>query len=313
MKNLGKILLTFLLVVICVHSSLQAQNLITNGDFESGMGSWAFSSTNGSSATSSIVTDTIHTGTNALKIVVSNSGTQTGDVELVGTGFAVEKDLVYVLTFWAYSDSTNFETTVLFSSTSTSGFMHYDSTNLKLSMGWKQYKAIFPSPVTTASDIQFSLQMGKSVGTVFLDDFSLEQKSDNWYDGAALRIEKYREGNFSFKVLDKNDNPVSDTVIISQDKHEFPWGTAIDLTEKPFGNTYTAGQPITVASDSEVYRTERWANFLSYQLPASPNTHYQITLELSENYFTAANRRVFNVLVDGAVVICTRRRRVYRF
>jgi uncharacterized repeat protein (TIGR02059 family) len=125
-----------------------------------------------------------------------------------------------------------------------------------------------------------------------------------WYDSAQIRIDSIRKGNFTLKIVDKNGIGVQDSVKIKHKKHEFPWGTAIDLTYNlGTGNTFTSSQAVTAKSDSEVYITERWASYLAYLLPSVKGKKYKITIKLSENYFSSANSRLFDASVYGQKVI----------
>ena len=123
-----------------------------------------------------------------------------------------------------------------------------------------------------------------------------------WYDSAQVRIDNIRKGNFKLKVEDNNGTGVQDSVIIRHKKHEFPWGTAIDLTFSA-GSTYTSAKAVTAKSDSEIYLTERYATYLPYLLPSEKGKKYKIIIKLSENYFTSANLRLFDVYVYGQKIM----------
>ncbi len=64
----------------------------------------------------------------------------------------------------------------------------------------------------------------------------------------------------------------------------------------PIANT------ISGTTDETLYQTERYGNPFSYVLKA-PVGQYQVTLKFSENYWTAAGSRVFNVLINGMTVL----------
>lgn len=132
--------------------------------------------------------------------------------------------------------------------------------------------------------------------------FLTYSKAQTWYDSAQVRIDSLRKGNFTLKIVDGDGNGVQDSIKVIHRKHEFPWGTAIDLNYNG-GNNYTAPQPVTAPADSEVYRTERWASSLTYYLPTVKDKYYKITLKLSENYFSSANSRLFDVYIDGQRVM----------
>lgn len=127
-------------------------------------------------------------------------------------------------------------------------------------------------------------------------------QTDEWYKSAQARIDTLRKGNFSFRIVDNNGTGMQDSVKIIHKKHEFPWGTAIDLKYN-IGNSYSSASPVIAASDSEIYRTERWAPYLAYYLPAEKGEDYKLTLKLSENYFSSVNARLFDVYVNGQKVM----------
>lgn len=127
-------------------------------------------------------------------------------------------------------------------------------------------------------------------------------QTKTWYDSAQIRIDSLRKGNFTLKLVDSNGIGVQDSIKIIHRKHEFPWGTAIDLNFNG-GNNFTGSQAVIAPGDSEVYRTERWASNLTYYLPAIKDKKYRFTLKLSENYFSSANSRLFDVYIDGQKVM----------
>ncbi len=51
--------------------------------------------------------------------------------------------------------------------------------------------------------------------------------TQNWYDEAEERIDTIRKGDFSFKVIDSESNPIHDSVTIKLKKHEFQWGNIL--------------------------------------------------------------------------------------
>jgi uncharacterized repeat protein (TIGR02059 family) len=297
MKRITGFVLACLLVLIT--GNLRSQNLIVNGGFEDGAEPWVFSATNESVALSQVVNDNVKSGNNALNVSVSGAGTEIEDIQLSYTGISVQKDIVYVLSFWVKSDADFYKSKVIFSGT---GFS--DATGVTFTKDWKKYDVIFPSPAT-ASDIKITFQFGTFEGELYIDDISLEKKTNSWYEGADYRIDKYRKGNFRFVIYDGGGNPVSDSVVVLQKKHEFPWGVAIDLTDRPTGNTYSiaASQALIAPADSEIYRSERWASYLAYALPSETGKKYQLTIKLSENYVSGTDLRLFDTYIYGQRVI----------
>jgi uncharacterized repeat protein (TIGR02059 family) len=301
-KNL-KPILTGIFITLISLSGARSQNLISNGGFEDGTNSWEMISSGGSTVNFQIIQSDVYNGSNALKINISNPGTSPKDISLTKTGFAVQKDIIYLLTFWAKADTTGKEVGIKFSSTATSSFKPYDSAKVYLSAEWKKYEVVFPSPVATDSDIQFSFYLGYNNGIILLDEVSIEKKGNSWYEGAEYRIDKYRKGNFGIKVIDAGGDPISDSIIIQQTKHEFPWGTPIDIIDRPIGTNYTSPSAVKAPADSEIYRIERYAQYLPYKLPAIAGQKYQLTIKMSENYWTSANKRLFDLSIDGTRVM----------
>ena len=63
------------------------------------------------------------------------------------------------------------------------------------------------------------------------------------------------------------------------------------------GRTFTSSASISGTDDDPVFQSERYGNF-SYELPVA-NGSYQVTLLLAEVYFSAPNKRVFDVSLEG--------------
>lgn len=64
---------------------------------------------------------------------------------------------------------------------------------------------------------------------------------------------------------------------------------------------YSVSGDIAGATDDPLYRTERYG-MTAYRFTV-PNGTYDVTLKFSENYFSSAGKRVFNVLLEGATVL----------
>jgi hypothetical protein len=68
------------------------------------------------------------------------------------------------------------------------------------------------------------------------------------------------------------------------------------------GTTYSTGSSIAGTTDDALYRSERYGNSFSYNIPL-PNGTYQVMLMFAENFNTSADKRVFDVAIEGAPVI----------
>ncbi|RYY64194.1 MAG: hypothetical protein EOO12_10310, partial [Chitinophagaceae bacterium] len=64
------------------------------------------------------------------------------------------------------------------------------------------------------------------------------------------------------------------------------------------GNTFSAATAIAGTTDDAIYQSERWGNSFGYALPVSNGT-YKVVLHFAEIYWTSANSRVFDVMIEG--------------
>jgi Malectin domain/Bacterial TSP3 repeat len=67
------------------------------------------------------------------------------------------------------------------------------------------------------------------------------------------------------------------------------------------GNTYTTTAVIAGTADDRLYQSERYGNF-SYAIPVA-NGEYLVTLKFAEIYWSKVGQRVFNVSMEGKVVL----------
>jgi hypothetical protein len=67
------------------------------------------------------------------------------------------------------------------------------------------------------------------------------------------------------------------------------------------GRTYRISSSIAGTEDDTLYKSERYGNF-HYSISV-PNGNYVVTLKFAEIYWSSANRRVFNVKIEGNQVI----------
>lgn len=85
-----------LLLAGCAHAQI-----LSNGGFESGLTGWSTQLSSGGTATFASTKSDIHTGTNALLITVTATGSATNSVQLESSSFAAGSSDTYVLRFWA--------------------------------------------------------------------------------------------------------------------------------------------------------------------------------------------------------------------
>ncbi|MFC2137691.1 endo-1,4-beta-xylanase, partial [Bacteroidota bacterium] len=127
------------------------------------------------------------------------------------------------------------------------------------------------------------------------------QTIEEWYSSAQQRIDTLRKGDFGFKIIDKNGQSYSGPVSVRMVKHEFPFGIAFDLYEGAVfnGNVYSITAPISATADAEIYQSERWYSFISYEIPVEIGKNYNLTLKFAEIYFNNSDARIFDVAVEG--------------
>ena len=68
------------------------------------------------------------------------------------------------------------------------------------------------------------------------------------------------------------------------------------------GGAYTASVSIAGTVDDVLYQSERWCTSCSYSIPV-PNGSYEVVLHFAEIFWSSANERVFDVSIEGTVVI----------
>jgi len=126
-----------------------------------------------------------------------------------------------------------------------------------------------------------------------------------WYNNAQERIDTLRKGNFGIQIVDKNGQPFSGQVSVRMVKHEYPFGIAFDLYEGTgsMGNSYTTTESIQAVSDAEIYKTERWNDYLAYLIPLETGKEYKVTLKFAEIYFNSGGSRLFDVAVEGQLFL----------
>ncbi len=127
------------------------------------------------------------------------------------------------------------------------------------------------------------------------------QSYASWYNNAQQRIDTLRKGDFGIKIIDKNGQPYSGNVSVRMKKHEFPFGMAFDFYEgaASMGNSYSTTGAIQAKTDKEIYKSERWNNYLAYAIPVESGKEYKLTLKFAEIYFSTGNSRLFDVNVEG--------------
>jgi len=78
------------------------------------------------------------------------------------------------------------------------------------------------------------------------------------------------------------------------------WSETVEYGRLDGQTNYFSGAQISGISDQEVYRSETWG-LCEYKVRV-PNGRYLIVLMMAENYFTSADKRKMNIVVEGTQV-----------
>lgn len=142
-------------------------------------------------------------------------------------------------------------------------------------------------------------------GTNLFFPITLKSQHATWYQNAQTRINTLRKSDYGLKIYDKDGQPYTGKVSVRMERHEFPFGIAFDLQtgDVSMGSDFSTSSAVTAPADAEIYRTERYARYLAYAIPAESGKEYKITLKFAEIYHSANNLRVFDVLIDGEIFL----------
>ena len=150
------------ILLLPVH--LFAQNMITNGNFESGVTGWNNLVGSGA-ATYSLATGTnAYSGTNSLNVAVTTAGTNAWDIQSIYGAWGAVSGTSYTMTFWAKSAVAGQSFNIVQQVGST-----YQSQSFPLTTTYTQYSWTFTAG---ASALEMKLQY-PTVGTFYLDEISI--------------------------------------------------------------------------------------------------------------------------------------------
>jgi hypothetical protein len=137
--------------------------------------------------------------------------------------------------------------------------------------------------------------LGMLMIAIFMAFSSVESKAQSyaaWYNSAQERIDTLRKGDFGLQIVDKNGQAYNGPVSVRMAKHEFPFGIAFDFYEgTSMGNSYTTQDTVSATADAEIYQTERWGNYLAYEIPVESGIECKVNLKFAEIYFEEGNKR----------------------
>ncbi|HBE22215.1 MAG TPA: hypothetical protein DDW21_01895 [Verrucomicrobiales bacterium] len=144
-------------------SHLSAQNLVTNGGFESGLTGWTNNTSGGAGASFSLETVQPYEGARAMKIAVTNPGAQLHNVQTQGPTFTLAVGTSTSITFRARASVPGVKVRFVMQDAT------YNNKEFTLSTSWQWFSW---NHTTTEATPRLRMQY-RSVGTVWLDDISL--------------------------------------------------------------------------------------------------------------------------------------------
>ncbi len=142
---------------------LHAQNLVTNGGFESGMTGWTNNTSGGAGASFSLETSLPYVGTTAMKVAVTNPGAQLHNVQTLGPTFAVAVGTSTSITFRARASANGVKVRFVMQNNT------YNNREFTLSTSWQWF---IWNHTTTEASPRLRIQY-RSAGTVWLDEISV--------------------------------------------------------------------------------------------------------------------------------------------
>ncbi len=145
-----------------------AQNLVSNGSFESGMTGWLNLASDGGAATFSLNTTDKYDGTQAFQVNVTTLGTNPWSIQSIyNTGWTGTVGKTYVMDFYAKATTAGTSLSVIEQINST-----YLAQSYSLTTDWKKYEWIF---TYTETGLQLKFQFPQT-GTILLDAISIVQQ-----------------------------------------------------------------------------------------------------------------------------------------
>lgn len=150
-----------------------APEIFQNGGFETGsVGSpWFLEQYQGAGVTFTATNTTSRSGTFSGQLNVTNYTGTDWHIQMKQTGFSMQKDTSYELSFWA-KGSANLNFTLTFMQ-DISPYNWYNGTTLTTTTAWKKYTYIITIPVNEPNP-RMTISP-KSTGTIWFDDFSFKK------------------------------------------------------------------------------------------------------------------------------------------
>jgi len=149
-------------IVLCIQ--LQAQNMVTNGDFESGFSNWTNLVGGTGVATFSLGTGSdVESGSQAMKVVVTTASANSYDIQSINAAWASVSGTSYTLTLWAKASTSGAQIKLVQQNTT------YAEKVITLSTTYTQYSWTFTAG---ESGLNFKLNFPQA-GTFCIDNINI--------------------------------------------------------------------------------------------------------------------------------------------
>ena len=167
--------------LICLFLSLQTtigQNLLTNGDFESGFDKWENKVDETAIATFSLESSDVNSGAGAMKLVLTQLGVNEWSVESIHEGWTSVAGTEYKLSLYAKAEEAG---TVI---RAIQQLEEYDASDFSLSTEWAQYEWIFQAK---ENNQQFKFHFYDD-GIIYIDDIVIQEHIVSYPDDNTLVV-----------------------------------------------------------------------------------------------------------------------------
>jgi hypothetical protein len=182
--------------VVLLSANLGVTQIVTNGGFESGLAGWSSSLSGNGSATFANVSDYVHNGSSALRVTVNNPGTASNSVRIVSGSFAASSSDMYVLRFWANTDTLDANLGVnLPGATPVYPQIHFEVSTNSMATGDEHYQEyMYAFKASGMVSIAFNFQ---TPAKYWLDDVEvLDVTNNDGFDVPMTYLWQWGEWNF---------------------------------------------------------------------------------------------------------------------
>ena len=152
-------------IFIALGSLVHAQNLVTNGGFESNLTGWSNATSGGASASFAVETSLQYAGAKAMRVAITNPGAALHNVQTRATGTSISLPIgtSTTITFRARASTAGVKVRFVMQDST------YNNREFTLSTSWARYSW---NHTTTESTPELRIQY-RSAGTVWLDEISV--------------------------------------------------------------------------------------------------------------------------------------------